>query len=360
MSAVVGVEGKALKVLWNRDTAAPQTLLAPTVDSVGGQLATGNNSSSSDSGSDITDNSIDASNNDGDTHFDNENNHNDSSTTNINSKIKNKNRNNGNEEAGSTAVGIDPPEPTLGGGKSNYGGDGSDGEDGGGGRKHRLLIERGEGAERGARVGGGGGAAREGGVRGEKGPGRRRFSGEEGEPSGRHRRRKTSEDSAGGGGAAFGPGPDHSAGLGGGVGARGQEQLTEEEAEGAEQLEARVHERRPSKVAELLAESAVELDASVSAKTESASPPEVEAEVQAGTGAGVGTEAGAGAGGGGDMRGSIRDCPAEVVPGLAVVPEGQRSGALPYDVYAGLVMPSKLGCMLMLTLQVGWWLAVLG
>ena len=224
------------------------------------------------------------------------------------------------------------------------------------------LLRGGKGRKGGQGWGGGGGEAREGGVRGEKGPGRRRFSGEEGEPSGRHRRRKTSEDSAGGGGAAFGPGPDHSAGLGGGVGARGQEQLTEEEAEGAEQLEARVHERRPSKVAELLAESAVELDASVSAKTESASPPEVEAEVQAGTGAGVGTEAGAGAGagGGGDMRGSIRDCPAEVVPGLAVVPEGQRSGALPYDVYAGLAMPSKLGCMLMLTLQVGWWLAVLG
>ena len=129
-----------------------------------------------------------------------------------------------------------------------------------------------------------------------------------------------------------------------------QQQQQQQREQGQAQTQAtlqtqksQVEARQPSNAAGLLPESAVELDASVSAKTEGESLPEVEAEVEAGGGVGAGV--------GDEGAGVMRAFPARVVPGLARVPDGQGSGSLPYEVYSKPKL-SKPECMFLLTLQV--------
>ena len=140
MSAVVGVEGKPLKVHWNRNTEAPQPL-APTVGLVGDQLASGSNSSSSSSSSS---NNIDNNNN----HYHNKYIHNPSNNS-SNTNISDKNDNNGDQNIEARAVvGTDPPQATpvdaeKGGDSSGDDDDGDEDEEAG--RRQRLLWEVGEG-----------------------------------------------------------------------------------------------------------------------------------------------------------------------------------------------------------------------
>lgn len=125
---------------------------------------------------------------------------------------------------------------------------------------------------------------------------------------------------------------------------RGQAQTQTQTQATVQTQKAQVEAQQPANAAGLLAESTVELDASVSTKTEGESLPEVEAEeVKAGGGVEAGLE--------GEGAETMRAFPAGVVPYFARVPEGQGSGSLPYEVYSGRKI-RKSECMFLLTLQV--------